>query len=86
MILEGQFPYPYKVFTFTKRAVWRSFWSITLENKNITLPSLVGWWENYNIARYGFVREIDTEKAEAALALIVKEYNFANPNFKVLDK
>ena len=26
------------------------------------------------------------EKAEAVLTLIVKEYNFINPNFKVLDK
>jgi len=86
MILEGRFPYPYKVFTFIERAIWRSFWSVTLENKNISLPGLIEWWENYNIARYGFVREIDAEKVEVALALIAKEYNFANPNFKVLDK
>ena len=38
------------------------------------------------MARYRFVREIDTEKAEVALTLMVKEYNFANPNFKVPDK
>ena len=38
------------------------------------------------MARYGFVREIDVEKVEVALALIVKEYNFADPNFKVPDK
>jgi hypothetical protein len=38
------------------------------------------------MARYRFVREIDIEKAEAALALMAKEYNFVNPNFKVLDK
>ena len=38
------------------------------------------------MARYRFIREIDAEKVEAALTLIVKEYNFANPNFKVLDK
>ena len=38
------------------------------------------------MARYRFVREIDTEKVEAALALMAKEYNFANPNFKVPDK
>ena len=38
------------------------------------------------MARYRFIREIDIEKVEAGLALIVKEYNFANPNFKVLDK
>ena len=38
------------------------------------------------MARYRFIREIDAEKAEVALALIVKEYNFINPNFKVPDK
>ena len=38
------------------------------------------------MARYRFVREINAEKVEAALALIAKEYNFANPNFKVPDK
>ena len=38
------------------------------------------------MARYGFVREIDAKKVEAALALMAKEYNFTNPNFKVLDK
>ena len=38
------------------------------------------------MAKYRFIREIDMEKAEAALALIVKEYNFTNPNFKVLNK
>jgi len=38
------------------------------------------------MARYRFVRGIDAEKVEAALILIVKEYNFANPNFKVLNK
>ena len=38
------------------------------------------------MARYGFVREIDVKKAEVALALMAKEYNFANPNFKILDK
>ena len=38
------------------------------------------------MARYGFIREIDTEKVEAALTLIVKGYDFVNPNFKVLDK
>ena len=38
------------------------------------------------MARYRFIREIDIEKVEAALALIAKEYNFTNPNFKVLDK
>jgi hypothetical protein len=38
------------------------------------------------MARYRFVREIDAEKVEVALTLIAKEYNFANPNFKVLDK
>jgi hypothetical protein len=38
------------------------------------------------MARYRFIGEIDIEKVEAALALIVKEYNFANPNFKVPDK
>jgi len=38
------------------------------------------------MARYGFIREIDIKKAEAALTLIAKEYNFANPNFKILDK
>ena len=38
------------------------------------------------MARYGFIREIDTEKVEVALTLIAKKYNFANPNFKVLDK
>ena len=86
MILKGQFLYPYKVFTFIKHAIQRSFQSATLENKNITLPSLVGQWENYNIARYRFIREIDTEKVEVVLTLMAKEYNFANPNFKVADK
>ena len=38
------------------------------------------------MARYRFVGEIDIEKAEAALTLMAKKYNFANPNFKVLDK
>ena len=38
------------------------------------------------MARYRFVRELNTEKAELILALIAKEYNFASPNFKVLDK
>ena len=38
------------------------------------------------MARYGFVGEIDTEKVEAALALMAKEYDFANPNFEVPDK
>ena len=38
------------------------------------------------MARYRFIGEIDIKKAEVALALIAKEYNFANPNFKVLDK
>jgi hypothetical protein len=86
MILEGRFPYPYKVFTFTERAVWRSFWSATLENENITLPGPAGWWENYDMARYGFVEEIDAEKVEAGLALMAKEYDFANPNFEVPDE
>ena len=86
MILEGRFPYPHEVFTLTERAVWRSFWSATPENENITLPGPAGWWENYDMARYGFVGEIDAEKAEAALALMAKEYDFANPNFEVPDK
>ena len=38
------------------------------------------------MAKYKFIGEIDTEKAKTVLALIAKEYNFANPNFKVLDK
>ena len=38
------------------------------------------------MARYGFVRELDTEKVELRLALIVKEYNFTSPKSKVLDK
>ena len=86
MISEGRFPYPHKVFTFTERAVWRSFWSTTLENESITLPGPAQWWENYNMAKYGFVRELDAEKAELMLALMAKKYDFADPNFKVLDK
>ena len=38
------------------------------------------------MAGYRFIRELDTEKVELTLALIVKDYNFASPNFKVLDK
>ena len=38
------------------------------------------------MAKYGFIRELDVEKAELILALIVKKYNFADSNFKVLDK
>ncbi len=38
------------------------------------------------MARYGFDRELDVEKAELRLALIAKEYNFASPKFKVPDK
>ena len=38
------------------------------------------------MARYRFVREINIKKAEIVLTLMVKEYNFINPNFKVLDK
>ena len=38
------------------------------------------------MAKYRFIREIDIKKAKAALALMVKEYNFTNPDFKVLDK
>jgi len=38
------------------------------------------------MARYGFIREIDAEKAEAGLVLMAKKYDFANPNFEVLDK
>ena len=38
------------------------------------------------MAKYGFVGEIDAEKAEAALALMAKEYDFANPNFEVPDE
>ena len=38
------------------------------------------------MARYGFVGEIDAEKAEAALALMAKKYDFANPNFEVPDE
>ena len=38
------------------------------------------------MARYRFIGEIDIEKTEAALALMVKGYNFVNPNFEVLDK
>ena len=42
-ILESQFLYPHQLFTFTERAVWRSFWSATPENENIILPSLAEW-------------------------------------------
>ena len=38
------------------------------------------------MARYGFVRKLDAERAELGLALIVKEYNFTSPKFKVPDK
>ena len=38
------------------------------------------------MAKYKFIKEINTEKVKAILILIIKEYNFANPNFKVLDK
>ena len=38
------------------------------------------------MARYRFVGELDAEKAELALALIVKKYDFIDPNFEVLDK
>ena len=38
------------------------------------------------MAKYGFVREIDIKKIKTVLTLIVKKYNFINPNFKVLDK
>ena len=86
MILEGRFPYPYKVFTFTEHAVWRSFWSATPENENINLPGPAEWWENYDMAKYGFVRELDAEKAELALALMAKEYDFASPDFEVPDE
>ncbi len=38
------------------------------------------------MARYRFIRKLDTERVELRLTLIVKEYNFASPKFKVLDK
>ena len=50
------------------------------------MPGLAQWWENYDMAKYRFVGELDAEKAELALALIAKKYNFADPNFKVLDE
>ena len=46
----------------------------------------MGWWENYNITKYGFIKEIDVEKVEAILALMAKEYDFVNPNFEVPDE
>ena len=86
MIQEGRFPYPHEVFTSTERAVWRSFWSATPENENITLPGPAEWWDNYDMAKYGFVGELDAEKAEFALALMAKKYDFASLNFEVPDK
>ena len=38
------------------------------------------------MAKYGFVGELEVEKAELALALMVKKYDFTDPNFKVPDK
>ena len=38
------------------------------------------------MVRYGFVGELDAEKAELALALMAKKYDFASPNFEVLNK
>ena len=38
------------------------------------------------MARYGFIRKLDAERVELRLTLIVKEYNFASPKFKVPDK
>jgi len=38
------------------------------------------------MSSYGFVRKLDIERAELRLALIVKEYKFASPKFKVPDK
>ena len=38
------------------------------------------------MAKYRFIRELDAEKAELALTLITKKYDFIDPNFKVLDK
>ena len=38
------------------------------------------------MARYRFIRELDAEKAELALTLMAKKYNFIDPNFKVLNK
>ena len=38
------------------------------------------------MARYRFIIELDIEKIKLVFALIVKEYNFISPNFKVLNK
>ena len=38
------------------------------------------------MARYRFIRELDAEKAELALTLMAKKYDFINPNFEVPDK
>ena len=38
------------------------------------------------MAKYGFIRELNVEKVELTLALMVKKYNFADLDFKVLDK
>ena len=86
MIQESQFPYPYEVFTFTKYTVWRSFQSATPENENIILSGPAKWQENYNIAKYGFIGELDAGKAKFVLALIAKKYDFISPNFEVPDE
>ena len=38
------------------------------------------------MAKYRFIGELDAEKAELILTLIAKKYDFADPNFKVLDE
>ena len=38
------------------------------------------------MAKYGFVGELDVEKAELALALMAKEYDFMSPDFEVPDE
>ena len=35
--------------------------------------------------KHGWIRALNSKKALKALALVSREYNFSDPNFKVLD-
>ena len=83
MILNKRFPYPHEVFTTAELAVWRSFWSSNPENTEITMPGPAQWWENYDLDKYGFVGALDSKKAEQALVLMAKKYNFSSSAFQI---
>ena len=75
----------YKVFTNAKLAVWRSFQSSYLKTKYINLPGPACQQKGYDMQKHGQIRALNSKKALKALALVSREYNFSDPNFKVLD-